>query len=157
MSISNKFGINPSELRSSGSNKLTYIIRSPPTGLNKDIYLSLNGLTSRFNYFDCKVQGFYTNFVSDPLTQNGLICELKCNGASFVNGVDGNRNLNTMAITTMNNDYVNEPYQFRVANFNNTPLNFQLVNEKNELFVNTNNVNQIWILILNMEGVEDSI
>lgn len=137
------------------SNKFTYIIRSPKVGINNNIDLRLNGLPSQYKYFDCKVNGFFTKFLQNDVNQNGVICELKCNGASFYNGRDGNQNLNTMAITSTNNDYLVEPYQFRIGNFNNQLLNFQLVNENGDLFVNNNLVNQPWILILHMEGVED--
>jgi hypothetical protein len=155
MSISNEFGINPSKLRLGGSNKFTYIIRSPTTGLNNNIYLRLNGLPSQYKYFDCKVHGFFTKFKFQDVNQNGFLCELKCYGASIVNGRDGNQNLNTVAFTTTNNDYVNEPYAFRIGNFNNQLLNFQMVNETGALFANSNYTDQPWVLVLNMEGVDD--
>jgi hypothetical protein len=139
------------------SKKFTYIIRSPLTGVNNNINLRLNGLPSQYKYFDCKVQGFYTKFKFQDGNQNGHVCELKCYGAQFQNGRDGTQPLSTMAITTTNNDYVNEPYTFRIENFNNTLLNFQLVNESGALFVNSTYANAPWILVLNMEGVEQDI
>jgi hypothetical protein len=137
------------------SNKFTYIIRSPTTGLNNNIYLRLNGLPSQYKYFDCKVHGFFTKFKFQDATQNGFLCELKCYGASFYNGRDGNQNLNTMAFTTTNNDYIHEPYAFRIGNFNNQLLNFQLVTESGALFVSSELADEPWVLVLHMEGVED--
>ena len=141
------------------SNKFTYIIRSPLEGNNNDIYMRLNGLPTQYRYFNVKVQGFYVPQLAfqDLVNQNGQFVELKCYNLNIINGKDGSKNMNTVAITTTNNDYSSEPFQFQCENFNNQLLNFQLVNEFNDLYNIAGYAVVNWILILNMEGIEDTV
>jgi len=144
----------------SNSNKFTYIIRSPTAGINNNINLRLNGLPSQYKYYNVTVQGFYApKLLFQGANQGGLFCELRCLGLNIINAKDGAQNMQTVGITTTNNDYVSCPFQFQCENFNNQLLNFQAVNESGALFTNgVGNAGPFtWILVLNMEGIEQDI
>lgn len=143
----------------SNSNKFTYIIRSPSTGTNNNIYLRLNGLPSQYKYFNVVVQGLYCPKLKfQDVNQNSLYAELRCIGLNIINARDSGQSMQTVGITTTNNDYSTEPFTFQCENFNNNQLNFQLVNETGALFTTTNDAGALcWVLVLNLEGIEPDI
>lgn len=144
-------------MSNSNTNKFTYIIRSPTAGINNNINLRLNGLPSKYKYFNVRVQGFYCPKLSfQNVNASGFFVELKCYGMNIINARDGTQSMQTVGITTTNNDYPIEPFQFQCENFNNQLLNFQVVNETGAAFLNNGNP-LTWVLVLNMEGIEEVI
>lgn len=136
----------------SNTSNFTYIIRSPVTGNTNNINLNLMGLPSQYQYFDCVIQGFYT-CISDT-TINANVVQLQCQGIDILNGKDSSKNLQTIALSPLNNDKIREPFRFRCANFNGKLLNFQLLNESGALVQYGANsptaYSTPWILVLNI-------
>lgn len=143
------------------SKTFTYIIRSPTTAnvTQNNINMTLTGLPSEVRYFDAELQGLYipkVTFQSNAANSNFI--ELKGYGMDIIgrdsNGVN-NTSLNTVGITTLNNDYGFETYKFRVGNFNGANINFRLeTGDGSTLWTNGAGTFN-WILVLRLTPVEE--
>jgi hypothetical protein len=134
----------------------TYIIRSNDR-VNKDeksaeCHLKLKGLSQQYKYYECEVVYFHIS-----ITNLDEMIELRADSAlGFMDGIDSNNGFRTCAFTSNNNSIIQSPFKFKVDNFNNRYIKFQLYDSSNNILIESDGtqINIPWILVLNMKGIE---
>ena len=162
--------------------KFTYIIRS----INKEIStentnncsIRLMGLPQQYKRYKASVVSFYvstnslgfatqvsgTNYATGLKLLSNSIFELRADSLASGGIYDTNKTYNTVAFTTNNNSYPQWEHSFELENVNGRSVRFQLYDESNALLTtklaNTpytvEQFNQNWILVLSLEGIEES-
>ena len=160
----------------------TYIIRSvnkeTSTDNTNNCTIRLMGIPQQFKRYKASVVGFY-------VSNNGLGFSTQVTGTSYVTGLkllsnsvyelradslatggfaDTNRTYSTVAFATNNNCYPQWEHSFEMENINGRSIRFQLYDENNALLTTTlanapntvQNFNQNWVLVLSLEGIEES-
>ena len=161
----------------------TYIIRSinkeSSSENTNNCSIRLMGLPQQYKRYKASVVSFYVSTnglglgkstISGQVYSNGTqlllnsVYELRADSLASGGIYDTNKTYNTIAFATNNNCYPQWEHSFEMDNVNGRSVRFQLYDETNNLLqtalsqtpATKTDYNQNWVLILSLEGIEDS-